>query len=262
MFGYIIADFTTLSKSDKKRYKQNYCGLCHALRKQYGARARWLLNYDTAFLQLIYRALKADDCMKTCRCPYHLGKKQNCAAGDKTEYAADVTVLLTYLKFEDDIADNNSFFAKLLKRFYSNCFKKAKSKRPLLADKITAHLCALADAQKRDVSDPMIPAAIFGKLLGDVFGGELYEFGFKLGRFIYLCDAACDFKSDIKHGRYNPLIRLRRSEIQGLLIDVMHECTDEYMALDIASDRNIIENILFSGVWLKYNIKTYKRKNK
>lgn len=259
MFGYVLADFTTLSKSGKERYKQYYCGLCHALSRKYGKRARLLLNYDTAFLSLMLNAVGDKAPAECCRCPYHFGKKTACITGSTADYCADITVLLSYLKFEDDIADDNSRRAKILSRLFKKCFDKASGCQPDICDKIRTSLKRLSDAERRDEQNPLVPADIFGTLLGDVFGQKLYQFGYSLGKFIYLCDAACDFDSDIKRGRYNPLVRLRKSETEGLLMSVMDECADAYEQLDISRDNDVIENILHSGLWLKYNVKRKKR---
>lgn len=258
MFGFVLTDVTRLTKEGRIRYKQHYCGLCHALSSGYGLRARWLLNFDTTFLQLFLNALAEKSCSKQCRCPYHLGKKRECISGKVTEYAADVTVLLSYLKFEDDIADDNSFAAKVLARVYRGCFEKAKSRQPKLEAKIKNHLKTLSEVERLNETNPDIPAAVFGALLGDVFGDKAYEVGYRLGRFIYLCDAACDFKSDIRRGRYNPLVRCRQDEVRGLLLIESDKCIKAYNALDIQRDRDIIENILCNGIWLKYNMKHCK----
>lgn len=259
MFGYVIADFTSLSRSAKERYKQYYCGLCNALSRNYGKAARFLLNYDTAFLSLMLNSCQNDCDLAVCRCPYRFGKKTGCKTGAVADYCADVTVLLSCLKFEDDIKDDNSCRAKLLSKLFKNSFLKAKSRQPDLCESISRNLALLSDSERQNEQNPLVPAEIFGQLLGGVFGHKLYHFGFALGKFIYLCDAACDFDKDLKRGRYNPLIRCRKSEIEGLLLSVMDECTAEYGQLAVSRNNDIIENILYSGLWLKYNLKRKRR---
>ena len=82
-------------------------------------------------------------------------------------------------------------------------YEKAKALRKDLASDVESRLLELSEAEKQGVTDPDIPADIFGRLLGSVFkeaDNSLYRFGYTLGRFIYLCDAVCDFKSDISTG--------------------------------------------------------------
>lgn len=257
MFGYITTDPRGLSKDAKKRYRTAYCGLCRALAKKYGWTARFMLSFDVTFLLLMLESVKDNSQLCLGRCPYRFGRKCECVSGGDADYCADVTVLLSYLKYEDDKNDDNSLKAKLLLKILKNKFKKASDSNSHLAGLLDSHLRELARVEKSGETNPDIPANVFGRLLADVFAknGELYDFGFRLGRFIYLADAACDFKSDIKHARYNPLTRMRRSDFYGMLareLAGLCECCD---GLDIKNNRDIIENVLYDGVWLKINLK-------
>ena len=137
MFGYVIANVRTLSEDSMREYKKYYCGLCRTLAKRYGFTARFLLSYDTVFLLTVLCALGENK--PTCalaRCPYHFGKKRVCMTGELADYAADATVLLAYLNFEDDIADDVSLKSRIPAKLYRNAFEKAKAARPELYVKI------------------------------------------------------------------------------------------------------------------------------
>ncbi len=257
MFGYITTDPRTLSKDSKKRYKTAYCGLCRALAKKYGASARFMLSFDVAFLLLMLESVKEKSSICLSRCPYHFGRKCECVFGDDADYCADATMLLFCKKLADDVADDNSLKAKILLRLYKNNYQKACESLPELADKIDRYLKELSAVEKTNETNPDIPANIFGSLLAEVFAknGALCDFGFYLGRFIYLADAACDFKGDIKRGRYNPLTRIRRADFYGMLAGELQKCCECCDALDIKANRDIIENVLYDGVWLKIHLK-------
>ena len=80
--------------------------------------------------------------------------------------------------------------------------------------------------------------------------------GFFLGRFIYLADAAIDYRKDRKHGRYNPFAAMGSEEnpngwAQYLVLD-MARCTECYERLPLVEDKGILDNILYSGIWLSY----------
>ena len=257
MFGYITTDLRTLSKDAKHRYKTAYCGLCRALSKKYGASARFMLNFDVTFLLILLESIK--DKSDTCdsRCPYRFGRKCKCICSDDADYCADATMLLFCKKLADDIADDNSLKAKILLKVFKNKYKKACKNQPDLADSIDKHLKQLSYVEKANETNPDIPANIFGELLADVFAKNenLRDFGFNLGRFIYLADAACDFKGDIKHGRYNPLTRMRRRDFYGILAGELQKVCECYDALDIKQNTDIIDNVLYEGVWLKIYLK-------
>ncbi len=257
MFGYITADPRKLNRSAKNDYNALYCGLCRALSKRYGWIARYMLSFDTAFLLTMLESVKdgGDSCFG--RCPYRFYTKRRCVCGENADYCADVTVLLTYLKLEDDERDERSLKARLLLKILKSKYKKASERRPRLAGLLDSHLRELARVERSGETNPDIPANIFGNLLADVFAKDerLRDFGFCLGRFIYLADAACDFKSDVKHARYNPLTRLRQADFYGMLARELGSCCEKYDALDISAYRDIIENVLYDGVWLKINLK-------
>jgi len=257
MFGYITTDPRTLSKDAKKRYKTAYCGLCRALAKKYGWTARFMLSFDVTFLLLMLESVK--DKSDTChgRCPYRFFKKCDCVCGDAAEYCADITMLLFCKKLADDIDDDNSFKAKILLKLFKNKYKKACDSQPRYASMLESRLKQLSAVEGAGETNPDIPANVFGNLLADVFAknDNLREFGFTLGRFIYLADAACDFKGDIKHGRYNPLTRMRRADFYGMLAGELQKCCESRDALGIVKNRDIIDNVLYDGVWLKIHLK-------
>ena len=263
MFGYVTADMTALSKQAKSDYKSAYCGVCRALAKRYGARARFILSFDTTFLATVLTALDGGCSCKNARCPYHFGRKRRCMNSDIAAYAADVNVILAYLNLIDDVNDSGSKKAKLACKILKNDYKKASARLPELDKKIKAGLLELSKAEAAGESDPFVTADIFGRLLADVFSynPKATEFGYHLGRFIYLCDAACDFKGDLKHGRYNPFYTYRASEFEGVLVSIINDTLDSYDKMAVKCYNELIENVLTRGIWLKFNLK-YKRKNK
>ena len=256
MFGYIAADTRKLNKEQLSRYRSLYCGLCHALGRRYGLGSRLMLSFDTAFLLTL---LERDGgcAMSQKRCPYKPFSKRACVCTQNADYCADVTVLLFCLKLKDDIDDDGSLRARILLKIFKKQFEKAKAHHPELSEKISAHLLRLREAEKADVQNPDVPANIFGDLLADVFAKDrgLRRLGFLLGRFIYLADAACDFKSDLKHGSYNPLMRKRRGEFYNMLASELGNVILELDTLEIKNHRDIIENVLYHGVWIKINVK-------
>ena len=259
MFGYITADYSRLSKTARAEYKSAYCGLCRNLAKRYSAKARFLLSFDTTFLLTVLCAVSGEKSCKSCACPYHFGRKRDCLTGDDCDYAADVTVLLACLNFEDDIKDSHSLYARFLKKLFARDFEKAKKRRPKLYDSLIRELITLERFEKRSEQNADLVADCFGKALGSVFAKnpKLYDFGYYLGKFIYICDALCDFKSDLRHKRYNPLICTRRAEAENMLTFLVDKCIDEIEDNNISNE--IINNVLSYGIWLKYSLK-YKRK--
>lgn len=259
MFGYIIANPKLLSEEQTQQYKACYCGLCHALSSRHGFPCRATLNYDMTFLVLLLSSLQEENAVcEDLNCPKHPWKKQACWQNRFTDYAADMNVLLAYYQQLDAWEDDRSASALTVSKMLKSKAMAVEQQYPRQAASITESLRQLAELEKWNENNPDIPANCFGRLMGDIFryGGlqedELYAFGEALGRFIYLMDAACDLKKDIKKERYNPLVFIPSQQHKAMLETLLAECTQRFDALNILRDKEIMENILYSGVWTHY----------
>ena len=113
--------------------------------------------------------------------------------------------------------------------------------------------------EKEGEPNPDLPAAAFGSILGEVFTPEgqeentdLYAFGDKLGRFIYLMDAVVDLKKDIQQEKYNPMVFVDSTRHEAILQVLMADCVEAFSRLTLYRDKELMENILYSGVWARY----------
>jgi hypothetical protein len=80
--------------------------------------------------------------------------------------------------------------------------------------------------------------------------------GDALGRFVYLADAAVDYRRDLKNHQYNPFLAMGMAEDwdawEEFLVLALHRCTNAFERLPLVQDKDILNNILYSGVWLQY----------
>ena len=107
-------------------------------------------------------------------------------------------------------------------------------------------------------------AKVFGEILAEVFAyredywkEDLYKIGFYLGKYIYLLDAYEDIEDDLKTGAYNPFKALYQEEqfeeqVLNLLLLMIGECTEAFERLPLVENVEILRNILYSGVWVRY----------
>ena len=117
-------------------------------------------------------------------------------------------------------------------------------------------------------------AGLSGEMLGEVFcwredewARELRTLGFYMGKFIYLMDAYEDYDADMQKGAYNPLILQMKERdedmdtfIRLLLTSMMSECAKSFERLPILLHADILRNVLYSGVWSKYEFLQLKKK--
>lgn len=113
-------------------------------------------------------------------------------------------------------------------------------------------------------------AGCFGKLMEELFVYKkdcweptLREFGFFLGKFIYILDAYDDLEEDKKSGSYNPLLTVEKrygdkkeafeQDVQQILTMMISNAAAAFERLPCIEDAQIIKNILYAGVWARYN---------
>jgi phytoene/squalene synthetase len=115
-------------------------------------------------------------------------------------------------------------------------------------------------------------AGVFGEIMAEIFAYRqdeweetLRRMGFFFGKFIYLMDAYEDIENDMEKGTYNPLKDIYQKddfeELAGqVLLMMMAECSKAFERLPIVENAQILRNILYSGVWSKYDLVKQKRK--
>lgn len=266
MFGYILANMEQLSAQDQYRYQSYYCGLCRALGKRHGTVSRMTLNYDMTFLALFLSAVyDAPESLHNQKCRIHPMKKQEYLKSEILDYAADMNIILSYYNMLDDWTDDKNLLSLTESRIFRSACEKAEAAHPRQSRMIRQKLRELADIEKENVLIPDVPTKCFGDLMGELFvpfedslNDRLRAFGKALGKYIYILDACMDLKKDLKKKSYNPLVMCRKEEFDDILHMLMSDVVASYHALNFQKDHAIIENILFSGVLIKYEL--YKKR--
>lgn len=255
-----------LKVKDLKKYKAYYCGLCRELKEEYGFMGQMTLTYDMTFAIILLSSLYesvAD--MEMHRCKVHPLKKQMMLRNEITSYAASMNVLLAYHHMDDDWRDERKVTSFMTKSMIHGKVEKIIGKYPRQSEAIRTALSELSDCEREGSTDIDRTAGCFGRLMGelflyreDVWEKNLRRMGFFLGKFIYLMDAYEDLPEDIKKGRYNPLKKLYGGEsyeekIHQILCMMIAESTAEFERLPCLVDVDILRNILYDGVWNRYN---------
>ena len=260
MLGNIVTNPNLLDDVDKKYYRECYCGLCKALQKNHNNISMMTLNYDMTFLILLLNEVYKEKNKKLeCRCMMHPINKHTYIEGKFVDYVADMNILLSYYNLIDDWQDDKNVFANCYAKLIKKSFKKVCKQYPKKAEIVQNSLKELNDLEAKNIINPDLSANCCGKLFGEIFvpyddehKEKLRKFGDSLGKFIYILDACMDFEKDIKKKKYNPLITNSKTEFDDMLNLLLSDCMENYKELNISS--KIIENILYSGIWTKYEI--------
>ena len=266
MFGYVRINKMDLTFREFDYYKGYYCGLCKYLKENHGEVSRLSLNYDITFLIVILTALyKLDSDITYERCIANPLKKKMRIVNEITEYAASMNILLSYYKLEDNLYDDNGIKDKLEYELYKGKLKKAYEKYPQKAEYIKQQLGNLRELEKQESKSIDKVSNTFGNLMGEIFVYKKDEYeqnlrniGFNLGKYIYILDAYEDLEEDNKKGRYNPFIDYidkkeeLKNKVDRLISMSLGMATKNIEQLNLEFNKSIIDNIIYSGVYLRY----------
>ena len=264
MFGLVTASLEELSEEQKNRYQAVYCGICRAIRDADGQLCRLGLSYDMVFLALLLTSLyEPEEISGQGRCIAHPAKRRPWADNEYIRYAARMNVALACYKARDDWDDDGKRSAKLMAKLFGRNEAEIEAQYPRQCKAIAECIRTLSGLEKNGCANPDEPASCFGQLMAELlvyredrWAEELRQTGFYLGRFIYLADAAIDYRRDVKTGKYNPFAAAGGGEDfekwEQYLVLAMAGCTDAYERLPLVEEKGILDNILYSGVWLNY----------
>ena len=272
MFGYIIVNKPEMKFKEFDIYHSYYCGLCRKLKEKYGVAGQLSLSYDLTFLLMLLSGLYEPETQhSTCKCVAHPFEKHEIRTNIFTEYMADMNVLFAYYKSQDDWEDER----KIHKLLYGKLLEgKSKKARQMYLDKyrrIDLLMHDLMEAEKAGKDDIDAMAGYFGQMMvqilvcrEDEWTENLTRFAFYLGKFIYLVDAYEDIEMDMYKGNYNPLRKLYdapdfENECRTILTMMMSDCCKEFEQLPILENVEILRNVLYSGVWCRYEAVREKR---
>lgn len=288
MFGYVLINQKEMKIKDYEMYHSYYCGLCRSLKQVGGLQSQLTLSYDMTFLVMLLTALyEVEPKERESRCVAHPAKKHLERQNAVSDYCAAMNIILTYYKCEDDWRDEKKktsyLYGTLLKNKIKELDKLYPQKMKIIAEKLQE--LSLGEKEKVLNADQM--AGIFGEIMGELFLWKedewkkpLYQLGFYLGKFIYLMDAYEDVEKDKKEGSYNPFLIFEGKQegypswhpVYGqldfddkcmqMLQMMMAECARAFEVLPIIWYEDILRNILYSGVWMKYGMIRKSRMDK
>lgn len=265
MFGYVVADRTTLTEDEIRRYQGCYCGLCREIGQTYGTLQRMALNYDITFLILLLSSLyEPDEQNVVRRCLAHPIQQRCSWSTEATFYGAAMNMALAYHNCMDDWHDDKKAKSLLQAKLFHSSAQTVASKYPRQSNAIVQCIETLKEIEANHLQDPDAGANTFGKLMGqlliwkdDRWSPILQRMGEALGRYIYLLDALTDLPIDVKYGSYNPFTSrykqgFQKEDYLPVLKILMGECTDAFEQLPLLQDLNLMRNILYRGVWTRF----------
>lgn len=264
MFGYIRIAKGDLKVKEYEFYKAVYCTLCKTMGREYSPFSRFTLSYDFTFFALLNMSLKEGcDAVEKKHCVFNpLKKCVFCKNDDSIKLPAAAAVILNYYKVLDNIQDEKGLKKLgfvILKPFFKAPYKKAAKKYPNIDSYVNEYILSQNVAEKDincnldKAADPTAKmlSSLFKELSDDNSQKRVLErLGYCMGRYIYLIDAYCDLKDDIKHNSFNPL--KQRENTKELIKEQLYFCINESCKalelLEIKKYKDILGNIIYLGL--------------
>lgn len=272
MFGYVIVNKPELKIREYEEYKSFYCGLCHSLKRKYSFLGQMTLSYDMTMAVLLLTSLYEPELTrinKTCKA--HPIKKQKMTISEVTDYIADMNLLMSYYHLVDDWKDEKKIYSKayadLLKRNANKIMDKYEDKARIIKE----GLHELSVCEKNNEQSISVVSQTFGKVLSavlcmknDEWSQSLSRIGMALGQFVYIMDAYDDLEKDKKTGNYNCLKSYEKEPdfdifIENMLKAYMTVVGKEFEYLPIIENAEILRNIIYSGVFIRFEEVKRKR---
>ena len=275
MLGVMTVRKEELRIREYDRYRAFYCGLCRAIGRRCGSVCRLALSFEMTFLALLHTALYECETEKTCRrCLVHPLHKQPMLSNEAIDYCADLSALVSYYDLRDGWEDERRVDRLAESALLRRAAERAGEAHVRQRDAIMRYVDALHEVERRNDQNLDTAANLTGEMLAelyvmknDMYERDLRELGFYLGKFIYLCDCYEDLELDEKKGSYNPLLSRRSSptfamDCEQMLSDMMARASLAFERLPILQDAEILRNILYSGIWLRFENASERRKAK
>ncbi len=273
MFGYLRPYRPYLLVKDFELYRSVYCGLCRQLGKDYGILARLGLSYDCTCYAMISMGIHGVcENVRKERCTFNpLKKCLYCTCCEKEmQMASALTVASVYFKILDNIEDTSFFLSvplRICRVFVGHWLKKARKNYPEIVEivsELNRSQSIIENKENPSLDECAEPTAIMLRkvmiLLAEndtqklVFG----EFGYFLGKWIYLMDACDDYEKDCHHHRFNPFIAvfdkqtLTGTEKQQYMNQVLNAVTariqSAYALMEIRTFGAITDNLVSMGL--------------
>lgn len=274
MFGYLTASVQQLTEEQALRYKSFYCGVCISLKHRHGQLSRLTLNYDLSFLVLLLSSLyEPEESAEESCCVVHPLKKQSMRFNEMSDYAADMNLMLAYLKCMDNWKDDGSLLSLAEAAALKRSYEKLEEQYPRQHQAMKDSLDALHYLEEHRIEDADAAASSFGALMGEIlvyredrWSDTLRAMGMALGRFIYIMDAVMDLDADTRKNSYNPFRRYygldNLDRFRDILKMLLAECVYHFDKLPLVQDVDILKNILCLGLWQKFYARFDRQKGK
>ena len=268
MIGYLKPDFSGKSHELKREYKAYYCGLCKALKKNYGYSGIISLSYEITALLILLGSLKDKKEIKfsgSCVISPFVPVKYIDYYQEEFKCASNISILITHFEIKDNVYDEGTFKWKLLelltnKRGYRaiNCLGEDYTTfEKSLLDYYSIEREGLSDFNELLIREGELVKNLSALLINQVGINAkelLLEISSLLGQWIYLVDACNDYYRDIKNKSFNPIFYYNLNEVDKIIEKIESDINTIIVQLPIKNNIDLVQFLFVD------NLKTVSKK--
>ena len=275
MIGYLKPDFNDVPKEQKNEYKSFYCGLCKALKKNFGYNGILNLNYEiTAFLILI-KGLETEKCKTyrgSCTISPFVPVSYVDYYQDELICAAILAVIIAHYEIIDNLADEDKVKWKIINKMMAKtCNKAAASmgKRFVDIDNAVSNYYKIEKDCHAKFEDALeqegnLIESFLSVLINDYdleTTNLLLKLTNLLGQWIFLIDACDDISEDILQNNFNPILLLEnQKDVHKTIETIETKIANIVHSLPIKCYKQLVEFIFIDNL-KKTSFKYSKNKN-
>lgn len=268
MVGYLKPNFKGAPKEYKKEYKSFYCGLCKALKRQYGYLGVLSLNYEvTAFLILLSGLREKNNSVfhGSCTISPFVPVSYIDYFQDDLMCAANLSILITNYEVKDNLNDDGSLKWQIANRllskkvnksitFFQNDFLEINNAVDLYYKSEKDNSSKFQDVLECEGNLIESFISVLIKNYDENTTSLLLKLSNIIGKWIYLIDACDDLEDDIKNGNFNPLLLMDSlNDIKIIIQTAESEISEIIKNLPIVNYKKLIDYIFM------YNLKSVRR---
>lgn len=224
MIGYMKPVKKTFSKEDRNIYQAIYCGLCRCLKYEYGFTGMAILEYEIVDMLLLIGAMAPEPfplMNMSCSLTPVLWRKMAGTNEDAFHAAAGVTICAAALESMDNLRDSDKWYERLISKLIDPKARRMMTMfRPEFLELQALYDRFMEIEDRAKAGDPTATFEMLTEASGAIIAKaaaiigvyancgqlkELQEIMDLWGRWIYVIDAADDYKGDLREGAFNPL---------------------------------------------------------
>lgn len=249
MVGNISPLFKHNQEPERQQFMHSYCSLCYALRTQHSLAATLMLNTELSLVLLALSQDTPDKKATETKCPAQfMMKKRDCYTHEVADLAADLSIILAWLKSKDHIADNYPSGNIPFYRPSRWLYKKLDKKSLTILKGLRAETRAVIDSYLQSAIDPnadfdqvrqqthLLSAVIAGELASKTQASTEKQalisniFGY-VGELIAILDPILDVKKDLSKNKNNPILD-QSADTGKRMVELYNYYCDVYLAVE------------------------------